>query len=174
MSNWKSGGFCLWAGCNQIRKQTIKLLIYHQHGTLHSLLITEWRSKSGFREGFDCDVNIKSLRRLSLCPGIFLVALETLLWNKVERILTAPSEGLSASSSYIPALHTLCSFRDGWDHSKARAAWRLRWNEDPSSDSSTSHNEDNQQGSSLRCRGLKLLQKETMFPLAKAGISGVS
>lgn len=133
VSNWKSGGFCLWAGCNQIWKQTIQLFFYHQRGTLHSLLITEWMSKSGFRERFDCDVSIKSLRRLSLCPSICHVALETLLWNKVERILTAPSEGLSPSSSSIPALYTLCSFCDGWDQSKVCAVWRLRWNEDPSS-----------------------------------------
>lgn len=42
VSNWKSGGFCLWAWLKQIWKQSIKWLSYYQRGILSSTMIKEW------------------------------------------------------------------------------------------------------------------------------------
>lgn len=130
VNNWKSGGFCLWAGCNQIWKQTVKLLFYHQCGTLHSLLITEWMSKSGFREGFDCDVNIKSFSRLSLCPGIDMLLWKCcfeIKWRGYWQLLVRGSQHPSATSLHctpcavfaMAGITVRCVLSGDWDEVKA-------------------------------------------------------
>lgn len=131
VNNWKSGGFCLWAGCNQIWKQTVKLLFYHQCGTLHSLLITEWMSKSGFREGFDCDVNIKSFSRLSLCPGIDMLLWKCcfeIKWRGYWQLLVRGSQHPSATSLHctpcavfaMAGITVRCVLSGDWDEVKAQ------------------------------------------------------